>query len=74
MIQFKLVHGPFGQGTMHSILDLCPRPSRKEKNICATALHDKKSKSLLSLHLYCDYYRVLAKKLVVTAVEKASNG
>jgi hypothetical protein len=61
---------------MHSTLDFCPRPSRKEKNICATALHDKKSKSLLSLHLYCDldYYRVLAKKLVVTAVEKASNG
>ena len=30
LIQFNLVHGLFGRSNMHSILDFCPRPARKE--------------------------------------------
>ena len=33
LIQFKLVYGPFGQSNMHSTLDFCPRPARKETNV-----------------------------------------
>ena len=29
----KLVYGPFGQANMHSTLDFCPRPARKEMNL-----------------------------------------
>ena len=28
--QIKLVHGPFGQGNMHSTIDFYPRPGRKQ--------------------------------------------
>ena len=31
--QIKLVYGPFGQNNMHSTLDFCPRPARKEANV-----------------------------------------
>ena len=50
MIQFKLVHGPFGQGTMHSILDLCPRPSRKEKNV---PLHKRSQELAVPIYKLC---------------------
>ena len=33
LIQLKLVYGPFGQSNMHSTLDFCPRPARKETNV-----------------------------------------
>ena len=33
LIQFKLVCGPFRQSNMHSTLDFCPRPARKETNV-----------------------------------------
>ena len=33
LIQFKLVYGPFGQSNMHSTLDFCPRPARKQTNV-----------------------------------------
>ena len=31
--QLKLVYGPFGQINMHSTLDFCPTPARKEMNV-----------------------------------------
>ena len=31
--QIKLVYWSFGQGKMHSKLDFCPRPARKETNV-----------------------------------------
>ena len=33
LIQFKLVYGLFGQSNMHSTLDSCPIPARKETNV-----------------------------------------
>ena len=33
LIQLKLVYGPFRQSNMHSTLDFCPRPARKERNV-----------------------------------------
>ena len=33
LIQFKLVYGAFGQRNMHSTLDFCLRPARKETNV-----------------------------------------
>ena len=30
--QLKLVYGLFGQSKIHSTLDFCPRPARKETN------------------------------------------
>ena len=33
LIQFKLVYVPFGQSKMHLMLDFCPRPARKERNV-----------------------------------------
>ena len=41
LIQFKLLYGPFGQSSMQSTLDFCPRPARKET-------------SLLYFNIYCD--------------------
>ena len=29
--RIKLVYGPFRQSNMHSTLDFCPRPAKKEK-------------------------------------------
>ena len=33
LIHFKLVYEPFEQSNMHSTLEFCPRPARKEKNV-----------------------------------------
>ena len=33
LIQFKLDYGSFGQSNMHSMLDFCTRPARKEINV-----------------------------------------
>ena len=33
LIQFKLVYGLFGQSNMHSTINFCPRPARKENNV-----------------------------------------
>ena len=33
MSQLKLVYEPFGQSNMHSTLDFCPTPARKESNV-----------------------------------------
>ena len=41
-INFKLVYGPFGQSNMHSTLDFCLNPVRKERNVPVK----KKDKSL----------------------------
>ena len=42
--------GPFGPSNMHSALDFCPRPARKETNVPNTG----EGKSLLSWYIYWD--------------------
>ena len=49
LIKFTLVYGPLGQSKMHSILDFCPRPARKEINV---PLHKRSQELTVLIYIY----------------------
>ena len=50
LIQSKLVYGRFGLNNMHSTLDLCPRPARKETN---APLHKRNKELTVLIYIMC---------------------
>ena len=46
--QFEIVYGPFGQSNMHSTLDFCPIPARREVNV---PLHKRSKELTVLIHI-----------------------
>ena len=79
LLQFKLVYRPFGQSNMHSTLDFCPRPARKQTNVplrkqeklrayCLNLLWSKLGNFFLSHNV--SYFFLLCLLCILTALIK----